>query len=141
MQNFKGSKPSKIIKVYSKGSEWDTDIYVRPYPRNKLSTWMKELRDDTGEHVDPITKVFHMMSKFCGGCLCDDTGELIADDSQETIDFLLGMQDDSILLELYRQSSKVSGLTSVADGLLSAFEEEETAEEKPNRKKRRAKQK
>ena len=140
IKNFKGSKPSKIILFASKGDNWDTDIYVRPYPRNKLSSWMKELQNTEGVS-DPISGMFGLMAKFCGLCICDDSGELLADDSAETVEFLLGFDDDSLLLDLYEQSSRVSGLGSIATGLLSAFDDEATEEEKvkPNRKDRRKK--
>jgi len=140
IKNFKGSKPSKIILAAKKGDNWDTDIYVRPYPRNKLSGWMKELQDTEGVS-DPISGMFNLMGKFCGLCLCDDTGTLLADDSAETVDFLLSFEDSTILLDLYEQSSRVSGLGSIAAGLLSAFDDEATESDKvkPNRETRRKK--
>lgn len=140
IKSFKGAKPSKIIKMYEKGTTWSTDIYLRPYPRNRVSKWMKELQDDSDESADAISRIYHLMAKFCGGCICDESGELMADDSQETVDFLLGIEDDEILPDLFKASAKVSGLSKVADGLLSAFEDDTEAEqETPNRKKRRSK--
>lgn len=141
IKSFKGSKPSKIILAAEKGDNWNTDIYVRPYPRNKLSSWINEMQDGEDSGSESVTTFFDSMAKFVGLCLCNENGELLADDSKETIDFLMSFEDDQILLDLYLEASKASGLGKIADGLLSALNGEATEadEVKPNRKARRRK--
>jgi hypothetical protein len=84
---------------------------------------------DPETDANEIEKVYNLMTTFVGLCLCDENGGLIADDSQETIDFLMGIDDDQILIDLYAECSKVSGLYSlVAKNILEAFEELEKGE-------------
>ena len=89
MKSFKGSKPSKIILAAKKGETWDKDIYVRPYPRSKLSSWINEMQSGESVGSESVTTFFDSMAKFVGLCLCDETGTLMADDGKETVEFLL----------------------------------------------------
>ena len=118
-QLYKGSKPSKIIKVFGKGDVWDECIYVRPYPRSKLKQWFAELEDsEKNQGSGVVSRFFELMAMFVGECLCDEHGEYIADGSQETVDFLMSIDDEQVLLDLYREASRASGLITVANGLL-----------------------
>jgi hypothetical protein len=120
---YKGSKPSKIIKVFEAGEVWDADIYVRPYPRNKIKHWFKELEDqESNAGSQAVSRIFELMASFSAMCICDESGQFIADDSPDAVEFLLSIDDDSILIDLYRESSKASGLMVVAEGLLELFD-------------------
>lgn len=137
IKNFKSTKPSKVIKVYDKETV-GMEIYVRSYPRIKLNGWIKELHgsEKTG---DPITAIYRLMAKFCGLCMCDKNGKLVASDDVETVDFLLSIEDNDVLVNVFEQSIKVSGIASIAGPMIALVTDEGTTDpaKKPNRSERR----
>jgi hypothetical protein len=123
-QLYKAPAPSRLVKVFEAGADWEQDIYCKPCPKKSYAFWIAELTQYENLQQHEVREVLSgfvdMMAKLSVLCACNENGESIFD-YETDVEVLSNLDDSSVLDNLFRGACSACGIDSLADQFLNAF--------------------